>query len=99
MKIIFIGNSLLVDGYKMSGIEVEAVGSPEEFLKSLQSNSKRNDVGIILLDHDYSSQVKDKVDTIKLKKEIPVLLEVPGRRSSADVDLKATISKIMGVKV
>ena len=99
MKIIFIGDSLLVDGYKMSGIEVEAVGSPEELLKSLQSNSKRSDVGIILLDHDYSSQVKDKVDAIKLKKEIPVLLEVPGRRSSADVDLKATISKIMGVKV
>ena len=99
MKIIFIGNSLLVDGYKMAGIEVEAVGSPEELLKSLQSNSKRSDVGIILLDHDYSSQVKDKVDAMKLKKEIPVLLEVPGRRSSADVDLKATISKIMGVKV
>jgi len=30
---------------------------------------------------------------------MPVLIEVPGRHLSADVDLKSTISKIMGVKI
>ena len=99
MKIVFIGDSLLIDGYRISGIEAVAINSPDELLKSLESLNHRNDVGIVLLDHDYSSQVKEKVDVIKLKKEIPVLLEVPGRRSSAEVDLKATISRIMGVKV
>ena len=90
---------MLIDGYRISGIEAVAINSPDELLKSLESLNHRNDVGIVLLDHDYSSQVQEKVDVIKLKKEIPVLLEVPGRRSSAEVDLKATISRIMGVKV
>ncbi|MDD1776301.1 MAG: V-type ATP synthase subunit F [Candidatus Methanomethylicus sp.] len=99
MKIVFIGDPLLVDGYGISGIESMPVNSPEEFSKTLDSIINREDIGIILLDYDYSSQAKEKVDMIKLKKELPVLVEVPGRRSSADVDLKATISKIMGVKM
>jgi vacuolar-type H+-ATPase subunit F/Vma7 len=99
MKIVFIGDPLLVDGYGISGIEAFPVSSPDEFSKTLDSVIIRDDVGIVLLDYDYSSQAKEKVDMIKLKKEMPVLVEVPGRRSSADVDLKATISKIMGVKM
>jgi len=57
------------------------------------------DVGIVLVDRDYSSQVKDRIAYLKLKRVMPVLVEVPGRRVSADVDLKSTISRIMGVKV
>jgi len=99
MKIFFIGNPLLTDGYRVSGVEAIPIDSPDELISSLVSLIKRDDVGIILLDHDYSSQVTDKIDSMKLKKKIPVLVEVPGKKTSADIDLKATISKIMGVKV
>ena len=99
MKIFFIGNPLLSDGYNVSGVEAIPVDSPDELISSLVSLMKRDDVGIVLLDHDYTSQVKDEIDSMKLKKKIPVLVEVPGKKTSADIDLKATISKIMGVKV
>ncbi len=99
MRIVFVGSALLADGYRMAGVEPIPVTSPEELLSSLPPLLKREDAGIILLDYDLSSKVKDDLDKIRSKHTMPVLIEVPGRHLSADVDLKSTISKIMGVKM
>jgi len=99
MKIFFIGDSLLINGYRTSGIESIPVSSPEELLKAVDKVFKMEDVGVVLVDRDYSSQVKDRIEYLKLKRVMPVLVEVPGRRISGEIDLKSTISKIMGVKV
>jgi vacuolar-type H+-ATPase subunit F/Vma7 len=34
-----------------------------------------------------------------MKLVFPVIVEVPGRKTSVDIDLKSTISRIMGVKM
>jgi vacuolar-type H+-ATPase subunit F/Vma7 len=99
MKVFFIGDPLLVNGYKSSGVEVVPVSSGQELLKSLETILKTSNLGIVLVDHDYSSQVKDKIEQIKMKLVVPVIVEVPGRKTSADIDLKSTISRIMGVKM
>lgn len=99
MRILFIGDPLLVDGYRLAGIDAIAVSSPDALLESLKASLAKEGVGIILLDQDYASQVKGEIYDIKLKREMPVILEVPGRRTTAEVDLKATVSRIMGVKI
>jgi vacuolar-type H+-ATPase subunit F/Vma7 len=99
MKIFFIGDPMLVNGYRLSGVDVIQVTSPEEMAKALDHVYKMESSGIILVDRDYSSQVKEKVEQLRLKHAMPVLVEVPGRKGSADIDLKSTISRIMGVKM
>jgi vacuolar-type H+-ATPase subunit F/Vma7 len=99
MKVFFIGDPLLVNGYKTSGVDAVPVTSGEELLKSLEVVLKMGNLGIVLVDRDYSSQVKDKIEQIKMKSVIPVIVEVPGRKTSTDIDLKSTISRIMGVKM
>lgn len=99
MKIFFIGAPLLIDGYRLAGIESVPVTTPDDMVNSVRSLMKREDAGILLLDYDFSSKVKDELDEIRIKSPTPVLVEVPGRHSSAEVDLKSTISKIMGVKM
>ncbi|MBM5805844.1 MAG: hypothetical protein FJZ49_07290 [Candidatus Verstraetearchaeota archaeon] len=99
MKIFFIGDPTLVNGYRTSGIQSIPVASPDELLKEVETVFKMDDVGVLLVDRDYSSQVKDRIEYLKLKRVMPVLVEVPGRRISGEIDLKSTISRIMGVKV
>lgn len=99
MKIFFIGDPMLVNGYRLSGVEIIQVTNPEEMVKTLDDVYKKEDVGIILVDRDYSSQVKEKVEKMRVKYAVPVLVEVPGRRVSANIDLKSTISRIMGVNI
>lgn len=99
MKIFFIGDPMLVNGYRLSGVEIIQVTSPEEMVKALDDVYKKEDVGIILVDRDYSSQVKDKVEQMRVKYALPALVEVPGRREGADINIKSTISRIMGVKI
>ncbi len=99
MKIVFIGDPLLVSGYRLSGVESIKVTSAAEMIKALEGVYRRADVGIILVDSEYSSQAKEKVEQLKVKYALPVLVEVPGRKGGADIDMKSTISRIMGVKV
>jgi len=99
MKIIFIGDQLLVNGYRTSGIQSIPVSSPEELLKAVDMVFKMEDIGIVLVDRDYSSQVKDRIAYLKVKKVMPVLVEVPGRRATNEIELKSMISRIMGVSV
>lgn len=73
--------------------------SPEEMVKALDDVYKIEDVGIVLVDRDFSSQVKETVERMRVKHAVPVLVEVPGRKAGADTDLKSTIGRIMGVKV
>lgn len=99
MKIFFIGDPMLVNGYRLSGVEIIGVTDPEETVKALERAYKADETGIILIDRDYSSQVKEKVEQMRLRYAVPVLVEVPGRKGGADIDLKSTISRIMGVKI
>lgn len=99
MKIFFVGNPQLVDGYKIAGVEVVPASTDEELFKAVQSLASRDDAGIVLIDSDYTSTVRDKIERLKIRSKLPVLIEVPGRRSGAAVDLKGMISRIMGVKV
>ena len=99
MKIFFIGDPMLVNGYRMSGIQSIPVTSPDELLKEVETVFKMEDVGVVLVDRDYSSQVKDRIEHLKLKRVMPVLVEVPGRRVSAEIELRSMISRIMGVQV
>ncbi len=99
MRIFFVGSTLLADGYRMAGVEPVQVATPSDMLSSIQPLLKREDAGIILLDYDFSSKIKDDLDKLRSKRTMPILVEVPGRHLSAEVDLKSTISKIMGVQM
>ena len=89
----------MVNGYSISGIESIPVSSQGEFMKEIEKALEREEVGVILVDRDYSSQMKGEIERIKRKRVMPVLVEVLGRGLSPETDLKSTISRIMGLKV
>ena len=99
MKVFFIGDPMLANGYRLSGVDVKQVKTPEEMLSALEDVYKIKDAGIVLVDRDYSSQIKDKIERMRVKQAIPVLVEMPGRKTGADTDLKSMVGRIMGVKV
>jgi vacuolar-type H+-ATPase subunit F/Vma7 len=99
MRAFFIGDPILVKGYRLSGVEVVPVTSADELIEALDTAYKAKEVGIILVDRDYSSQVKARVEELRVKHALPVLVEVPGRRGGPDIDIKSTITRIMGAKI
>lgn len=99
MKIFFVGSPQLAEGYKIAGVEPIAVSGDDDFLRALESLSSNEEAGIVLMDSDYVSTVREKIEKLKIRSKLPVFLEVPGRKSGTTVDLKAMISRIMGVKV
>ncbi len=99
MRTVFIGDPILVNGYRLSGVEVVPVSSSKELILALDTVYKTEDVGIILVDSEYSSQVKDKIEELRVEYALPVLVEVPGRKGGSDIDIRSAITRIMGAKI
>jgi len=99
MRTFFIGDPALVNGYRLAGVEVVAVSSVDQLIDALNAAFKTEGVGIILVDRDYSSQARAKVEELRVKHALPVLVEVPGRQGGSDIDIKSTITRIMGAKI
>lgn len=99
MRTIFIGDPVLVNGYRLSGVEVVAVSSADDLCSALEAAYKSEGVGIILVDRDYSTLIKDRLEDLRVRHPLPVLVEVPGRRGGPDIDIKSTITRIMGAKI
>jgi len=99
MKIFFVGSPQLADGYKITGVNPIAVSSEDDFLRALEGLASNEEAGIVLMDSDYIPAVREKIEKLKIRSKLPIFIEVPGRKSGTNVDLKAMISRIMGVKV
>ncbi|MEN3015934.1 MAG: V-type ATP synthase subunit F [Candidatus Methanosuratincola petrocarbonis] len=99
MKIFFVGSPQLAEGYRIAGADTIVVSSNDDFIRALESLSSNEEAGIVLMDSDYIPAVRERVEKLKISSKLPVFLEVPGRKSGTTVDLKAMISRIMGVKV
>lgn len=97
MKIYFIGNPRLSCGYRLLGVQCFSVSTKEEFLKTLEEVLKFDDVGIILLDSDFSSMVSDYIYKLKVKRALPFIIEVPGLKTTPKMEIKSILSKSMGV--
>ena len=89
----------MADGYKITGVYPIAVSSEDEFLRALEGLALSDEVGIVLIDSDYIPAVREKIEKLKTRSRLPIFVEVPGRKSGTAVDLKAMLSRIMGVKV
>jgi len=83
----------------MMGIQCFSVSSKEEFLNKLEEVLKFDDVGLLLLDSDFSSLVTDYIYKLKVKRALPFIIEVPGLKTIPKTEIKSMLGKAMGVEI
>ena len=96
MKVLVIGHPEAVLGFSLAGVHGRAVTTAEEADKALDEALASKENGIILVTQDVAQMVQARVEHLKLRSTIPLVVEIPspagvpeGTPSLSDIVLKA----------
>ncbi|HTX92303.1 MAG TPA: V-type ATP synthase subunit F [Anaerolineales bacterium] len=101
MKILVIGNREAVLGFSLVGVHGIAVSTAAEANQALDDTLMDSEAGIILVTEDTAAMIEARMDQLKLRSTVPLVVEIPGpegprpdRPSLNDIMLRA-----IGVKL
>ena len=97
-----IGDSDMITGFKLVGVEGVEATSANEARQALNKVLTRADVGIIIISEEFftDSSIREEVDKIRQERVTPLIVALPGSKGPAtEMQLSAIISKILGIKI
>jgi V/A-type H+/Na+-transporting ATPase subunit F len=97
-----IGDSDMITGFKLVGIEGVEASTTEEAQQALNKALTRNDIGIIIISEAFFQDptMQEAVDKIRQEHVTPLIVEIPGSKGPTNkMQLSDMISKILGIKI
>ncbi|MGH4051009.1 MAG: V-type ATP synthase subunit F [Clostridium sp.] len=88
-------------GMKMVGIESIVLHQKEEIIETIRKIKKDPEIGIIILTEAIALLIPDEVDSIKLSKESPLIVEIPDRHgwSKGSDSILKYVKEAIGLKL
>jgi V/A-type H+-transporting ATPase subunit F len=78
MKILVVGNQEAVLGFSLVGVHGMAVSTASEADQALDEALSTNDTGIILVTEDVAGLIEARMEQLKLRSTVPLVVEIPG---------------------
>jgi V/A-type H+/Na+-transporting ATPase subunit F len=78
VKILVVGNEKAVLGFSLAGVHGTAVTSAQEASDALDDAFEKAEAGIILVTEDVAAMIEARMDQLKLRSTIPLVVEIPG---------------------
>ena len=98
VKVVAVGSKAFVTGFALTGVQGEYVKSSNEALDKVQSLLKDQQVGLIMISDDVSKGIKDDIASIRAKRAVPLIYEVPAPGSKKETtDYRVLMRQILGV--
>jgi len=101
MKVFVIGSQEAVLGFSLVGVDGTTVSTAAEANQALDEVLANSQTGIVLVTEDISALIEARMDQLKLRSTVPLVVEIPGpggvdpnRPSLNDIMLRA-----IGVKL
>lgn len=88
-------------GMKVAGIKGIVVHSKEEILFKIEELKEDKEIGIIILTEKISRLVYEEVRELKLKKQGPLIIEIPDRHGTikGDNSILKYVKESIGLKL
>ncbi len=101
MKVFVIGNREAVLGFSLVGVHGEVAATATEINQALDKTLSAHDVGIVLVTADAARLVEARMDQLKLRSTVPLVVEIPGPQGvGADQpSLNEMVLRAIGVKL
>jgi V/A-type H+-transporting ATPase subunit F len=98
LRVIAIGNRVFVTSFQLAGVQGIKVESPEAALSQINALDATQNVGLVLLSDDVGKEIRTSLTSIRSKRTIPLIFELPSPGSSKEnVDYRALLKQILGV--
>jgi V/A-type H+-transporting ATPase subunit F len=101
MKVLVIGHSEAVLGFSLVGVHGQVAETAQEANQALDEAFSAPDVGIILVTEDVADLIEARMDELKRRSTVPLVVEIPGPEGThADrPPLSDVIRRAIGVKI
>ena len=101
MKVQIIGNPEAVLGFSLAGVQGQAVATANEINQALDEAMSDSEVGIILVTEDVARLIQARMDQLKLRSTIPLVVEIPGPDGMPEgqPSLGDIVFRAIGVKI
>jgi V/A-type H+-transporting ATPase subunit F len=84
MKAYLISDNIdTLVGMRLAGIEGVIAHSEEETVSKIDEVISNKEIGIILITERLADKVSDKIQILKLKMTIPLIVEIPDRHGTS----------------
>jgi V/A-type H+-transporting ATPase subunit F len=100
MKIMVIGNQDAVLGFSLVGVHGKTVTNAAETNQALDEAMASDEAGIILVTEDVARLVETRMDQLKLRSTVPLVVEIPGPQGEGTdrPSLNEVVLRAIGVK-
>jgi V/A-type H+-transporting ATPase subunit F len=101
MQIMIIGHPQAVLGFSLVGVQGLTATTADEAHQALETAFSTPDVGIILVTEEAASLISSKMDQLRLRSTIPLVVEIPGPDASQTdrQTLNEIVFRAIGVKI
>ena len=98
MRIVAIGSRVFVTSFQLAGVKGVKVDSSAEAFAEINKMGDTSDVGLVLLSDDIGKEIRTQLTTLRAKRPIPLIFELPSPGSKKEkVDYRALLKQILGV--
>ena len=79
---IVIGDSDMITGFRLVGVEGTEVSTSDEARQALHKALARSDVGVIIISESFSTDpsMREEVDKLRQERVTPLIVQIPGSK-------------------
>ena len=101
MKLLVIGSAPAVWGFSLTGVHGRVVETAEALNQALDEALADASVGIVLVTEDAAELARERVDTLSVRSEIPLVVEIPGPEGPSEdhPSIREILRHTIGVRV
>ena len=101
MRFYCIGDEETVRGFRLAGVDGQAVCTRNEAAAALARAVSRDDCGVILLSEAAAALIEEETAAVRLERSRPLIVEIPGPAGPASgrKNLMQMVSAAVGVRL
>ena len=97
---LIIGNAEAVLGFSLAGVQGQVAENADEVNQALDEALENPQVGIILVTEDVAKLAPVRMDQLRMRSTVPLVVEIPGPQgpSPDQPSLSEVVQRAVGVK-
>ena len=101
MKVLVIGNQEAVLGFSLVGVEGRVAVTAGDVSRTLDEALAMKEIGIIVVTQDLARLIQPRMDQLKLRSTIPLVVEIPGPKGPppGEPSLGEIVLRAIGIKL